>query len=288
MIIAPLPTPFDGDHPDWSAFAELIAALEPYLDGLLLFGSNGEAVHLNPLEQRMGLLAVAPGVGKPFWVGTGAESLPQAAMLLEQAAEAGAMAALVTPPRYFTRTMSKEAYLRYYRGLADLDALPVWLYHVPQLTHADLGLEVVRELAMHDNIQGLKDSSGELERMAYYQSEALTLRLFTGHAPTFLGALALGAEGGILAAANLAPMAYQKLLEAWQAGNITEAQAWQEKLFPFGRMLAKGGFILLKQALRYLGLPAGFPRPPYDQTSPHWPDSLPILEALRSEGLVVG
>lgn len=98
----------------------------------------------------------------------------------------------------------------------------------------------------------------------------------------------LGAEGGILAAANLAPMAYRKLLEAWQAGNITEAQAWQEKLFPFGRMLAKGGFILLKQALRYLGLPAGFPRPPYDQTSPHWPDFLPILEALRSEGLVVG
>ena len=68
MIVAPLPTPFDGDHPDWPAFAELIAALEPYLDGLLLFGSNGEAVHLNPLEQRMGLLGVVPEVSPSGWV----------------------------------------------------------------------------------------------------------------------------------------------------------------------------------------------------------------------------
>ena len=137
------------------------------------------------------------------------------------------------------------------------------------------------------NVLGIKDSSGDLSRIAFYQARLREFRVYTGHAPTFLGALALGAEGGILAAANLAPRAYRALLDHFREGRLAEAQELQKKLFPLGDLLAKGGVPLLKQALRHLGLPAGYPRPPYPAESPLWERFLPVLEGLKEEGWVL-
>jgi len=99
--------------------------------------------------------------------------------------------------------------------------------------------------------------------------------------------LALGAEGGILAAANLAPRAYKALLTHFQEGRLAEAQALQRRLYPLGDLLSRGGVPLLKQALRHLGLPAGYPRPPYPQESPLFGELLPVLDSLREEGWIL-
>ncbi|MDW8017634.1 MAG: dihydrodipicolinate synthase family protein, partial [Thermus sp.] len=266
MILPPIPTPFDRQgRLDPAAFRELAQALEPLVDGLLIYGSNGEGVHLSPEERAQGLRALSPK--KPFLVGLMEETLPQAERALLEAQEAGAMALLATPPRYYHGSLG-EGLLAYYRALAE--RMPLFLYHVPQNTRVDLPLPAVEALAAHPQIQGIKDSSGDLGRLAFYQARLKGFRVFTGHAPTFLGALALGAEGGILAAANLAPRAYRSLLEHFRAGRMEEAQALQKRLFPLGDLLSKGGVPLLKQALRHLGLPAGYPRPPYPGESPLW------------------
>jgi len=280
MILPPIPTPFDREgRLDAEAFRELAEALEPLVDGLLIYGSNGEGVHLTPEERAQGLRALSPK--KPFLVGLMEETLPQAERALLEAKEAGAMALLATPPRYYHGSLG-EGLLTYYQALAD--RMPVFLYHVPQNTKVDLPLPAVEALAAHPQVLGIKDSSGDLTRLAFYQAHLKDFRVFTGHAPTFLGALALGAEGGILAAANLAPRAYRALLEAFRGGRLEEAQALQRRLFPLGDLLAKGGVPLLKQALRHLGLPAGYPRPPYPQESPLWSNLLPVLEGLKEEG----
>lgn len=96
-----------------------------------------------------------------------------------------------------------------------------------------------------------------------------------------------GGGRGILAAANLAPRAYRALLDHFREGRLAEAQELQKKLFPLGDLLAKGGVPLLKQALRHLGLPAGYPRPPYPAESPLWERFLPVLEGLKEEGWVL-
>ncbi|AEV16512.1 Dihydrodipicolinate synthase [Thermus sp. CCB_US3_UF1] len=280
MILPPIPTPFDRQgRLDPAAFRELAQALEPLVDGLLIYGSNGEGVHLSPEERAQGLRALSPK--KPFLVGLMEETLPQAERALLEAQEAGAMALLATPPRYYHGSLG-EGLLAYYRALAE--RMPLFLYHVPQNTRVDLPLPAVEALAAHPQIQGIKDSSGDLGRLAFYQARLKGFRVFTGHAPTFLGALALGAEGGILAAANLAPRAYRSLLEHFRAGRMEEAQALQKRLFPLGDLLSKGGVPLLKQALRHLGLPAGYPRPPYPGESPLWGAFRPLLEELKEEG----
>ncbi|AFH39200.1 dihydrodipicolinate synthase family protein [Thermus thermophilus] len=283
MILPPIPTPFDREgRLDTEAFRELAAALEPLVDGLLVYGSNGEGVHLTPEERARGLRALRPK--KPFLVGLMEETLPQAEGALLEAKAAGAMALLATPPRYYHGSLG-EGLLRYYEALAE--RAPLFLYHVPQNTRVDLPLEAVEALAPHPNVLGIKDSSGDLSRLAFYQARLREFRVYTGHAPTFLGALALGAEGGILAAANLAPRAYRALLDHFRGGRLAEAQELQKKLFPLGDLLAKGGVPLLKQALRHLGLPAGYPRPPYPAESPLWERFLPVLESLKEEGWIL-
>lgn len=283
MILPPIPTPFDREgRLDEEAFRELAQALEPLADGLLVYGSNGEGVHLTPEERARGLQALRPK--KPFLVGLMEETLPQAEGALLEAKAAGAMALLATPPRYYHGSLG-AGLLRYYEALAE--KMPLFLYHVPQNTKVDLPLEAVEALAPHPNVLGIKDSSGDLSRLAFYQARLREFRVYTGHAPTFLGALALGAEGGILAAANLAPRAYRALLDHFRQGRLAEAQELQKKLFPLGDLLAKGGVPLLKQALRHLGLPAGYPRPPYPAESPLWERFLPVLEGLKEEGWVL-
>ncbi|BAD70560.1 MULTISPECIES: dihydrodipicolinate synthase family protein [Thermus] len=283
MILPPIPTPFDREgRLDEEAFRELAQALEPLVDGLLVYGSNGEGVHLTPEERARGLRALRPR--KPFLVGLMEETLPQAEGALLEAKAAGAMALLATPPRYYHGSLG-AGLLRYYEALAE--KMPLFLYHVPQNTKVDLPLEAVEALAPHPNVLGIKDSSGDLSRIAFYQARLQEFRVYTGHAPTFLGALALGAEGGILAAANLAPRAYRALLDHFREGRLAEAQELQKKLFPLGDLLAKGGVPLLKQALRHLGLPAGYPRPPYPAESPLWERFLPVLEGLKEEGWVL-
>ncbi|BCP65839.1 dihydrodipicolinate synthase family protein [Thermus thermophilus] len=283
MILPPIPTPFDREgRLDEEAFRELAQALEPLVDGLLVYGSNGEGVHLTPEERARGLRALRPR--KPFLVGLMEETLPQAEGALLEAKAAGAMALLATPPRYYHGSLG-AGLLRYYEALAE--RTPIFLYHVPQNTKVDLPLAAVEALALHPNVLGIKDSSGDLSRIAFYQARLREFRVYTGHAPTFLGALALGAEGGILAAANLAPRAYRALLDHFREGRLAEAQELQKKLFPLGDLLAKGGVPLLKQALRHLGLPAGYPRPPYPAESPLWERFLPVLEGLKEEGWVL-
>ncbi|GIW32780.1 dihydrodipicolinate synthase family protein [Meiothermus sp.] len=286
MIIPPLPTPFDQNgNLDAEAFRDLAQAIEPHVDGLLFYGSNGEGVHLTREERAAGLAIQTPR--KPAMVGLMEETLAQAAIALSESESLGARV-LVTPPRYYEANLGHDGLLRYFGGIADMGKAEVWLYHVPANTKAQLPLPVVAELAKHPNIGGLKDSSGELARMAFYASQKLALELYTGHAPTFLGALGLGAKGGILAVSNLAPKPYKQILALWQAGKVAEAQALQAEVEPFGRVLAQGGFVLLKQALRHLGLPGGYPRPPYPNESPVWPTFKPLLEEFRARGWTVG
>ena len=279
MIVPALVTPFDAaGRPDAAALQELIDRLAPQVDGFLVLGSTGEAVTLAP-EERAELLS-ALRVKKQLWVGVGDESLALAERHARTALDAGADHLLAMPPRFYDRAMDPGAFRAYFHGLAELGE--VWLYHVPIFTKAAFPLEVVCELAAHPRIQGIKDSSGEMARLEHYRQFAPGLRVFTGSGTTLPAAVASGAEGAILAVANLAPRLYARVFAEAQRGalNARLAGLAYETAALFGR----GGIPLLKQALRHLGLPVGAPRAPFPSESPFWDEAVPLLEKLQEEG----
>src|ERR1700761_399060 len=138
------------------------------MSGLVLLGSTGEAVMLSDEESREAL-RVARGVTVPEKVllaGVGRESVIETLRLADYAAELAYDAVLVRTPHYYRKQMRNREMLTYYQAVADRSPLPVLLYSVPSCTAYDLPIEVVAELAMHPNIVGMKDSSGNVERIA--------------------------------------------------------------------------------------------------------------------------
>src|SRR5439155_1615082 len=136
--------------------------------GLVILGSTGEAVMLSD-EERREVLRVSAEVAAPEKVliaGTGAESVVETLRLTEYAATLKYDVALVRTPHFYRPQMKPEALLAFYRTVADRSPLPVLLYTVPPFTAYDLPLEVIAALAEHPNIIGVKESSGNVEKVA--------------------------------------------------------------------------------------------------------------------------
>jgi 4-hydroxy-2-oxoglutarate aldolase len=138
------------------------------ISGMVVLGSTGEAVMLSD-EERREVLKISAEVASPEKVliaGTGAESVIETLRMTEYAATLNYDVALVRTPHFYRPQMKPEALLTFYRAVADRSPLPVLLYTVPPFTAYDLPLEVIVELAEHRNIIGIKESSGNVEKVA--------------------------------------------------------------------------------------------------------------------------
>jgi 4-hydroxy-2-oxoglutarate aldolase len=138
------------------------------VSGMVILGSTGEAVMLSDEERRLVLKASveAAALDKVLIAGTGAESVLETLKLTEYAATLKYDVALLRTPHFYRPQMKPEALLAFYRSVADRSPLPVLLYTVPPYTAYDLPLEVIVELADHPNIIGIKESSGNVEKVA--------------------------------------------------------------------------------------------------------------------------
>jgi dihydrodipicolinate synthase/N-acetylneuraminate lyase len=169
-ILAAVPTPFYPDERVY--FRKLEANVTRYsrslLSGLLLLGSTGEAVALDDAESRdvLRVAAEAAAPEKVLIAGVGRESVKGTVELAEAAAQFRYDAVLVRTPTYYASQMSPAAVLHYFRSVADRSPLPVLLYNIPRCVPYDIPVELIAELAAHPNIIGIKDSSGNLSRIA--------------------------------------------------------------------------------------------------------------------------
>jgi dihydrodipicolinate synthase/N-acetylneuraminate lyase len=166
---AAVTTPF---YPDERVYHRKIEANMAHysrtpLAGMVVLGSTGEAVTLDDAETR-DVLRTAAGATSPEKVliaGVGRESLKATVEMAEAAAQFEYDAVLVRTPTYYSPQISYEAALTYFRSVADRSPLPVLLYHIPKFVPYPMPVELVAELAQHPNIIGIKDSSGDLERI---------------------------------------------------------------------------------------------------------------------------
>src|SRR5580704_1062660 len=137
------------------------------MSGLVMLGSTGEAVMLSDEESREALRVAraATTPEKVLMAGVGRESVIETLRLADFVAGLEYDAILVRTPHYYRKQMRNREMLTYYQAVADRSPLPVVLYSVPSCTAYDLPIEVVAELGMHPNIVGMKDSSGNVERI---------------------------------------------------------------------------------------------------------------------------
>jgi len=168
-IFAPVTTPFYADERIY--FRKIEANMARYsrslLAGMVVLGSTGEAVALNDEETRdvLRVSAEATAPEKVLIAGVGRESVRATLELAEFAATLKYDAVLVRPPSYYGGQLSPAAILHYFRSIADRSPLPVVLYYIPKFVPCEMPVEVVAELAQHPNIIGIKDSSGDVERI---------------------------------------------------------------------------------------------------------------------------
>jgi 4-hydroxy-2-oxoglutarate aldolase len=265
---APITTPFtDTGEVAYDQLADNVArwARTP-LTGLVVLGSNGEGVFLTEGERRQVLETVRAALpqNKVMIVGTGCESTYATAKQNEVAAEAGADAVLVITPNYYRSKMDGPAMVRHYTALADRSALPVFIYNMPGNTGIDLPAETILEIARHPNVIGVKDSSGNVVKMGMVIAGAPGhFKVYAGSASFLYPGVALGAVGGVMALANIAPELCCQLYDLSAGGQHQAARDLQLKLIPLNTAVTSGfGIAALKQGLDWIGYYGGPVRSP--------------------------
>jgi len=269
-VFAPVPTPFtaagDLDLESWRA--NLDRWMGTGLHGIVVLGSNGEAPFIDDDEADR-LIAVARDRvprDRLLIAGTGRQSTRSTIAASRRAADAGADAVLVRTPSFFKRQLTASAFIGHFSAVADASPVPVLLYNFSALTGVTLPVEAAAALAIHHNIAGLKESGPDMS----YVGELLGLApegfsVLVGSAPTFFTSLMLGAHGGILALAAVAPDACLRLYELVRAGRIDEARELQRRIVPLAKLVGSMfGIPGLKAALEHRGYVGGPPRLPLE------------------------
>jgi 4-hydroxy-2-oxoglutarate aldolase len=267
-VFPPIPTPFDAEgNVARQALMDNFGRWNQYdLAGYVVAGSNGEAPYLSE-EERIKVFETSrtsiPGE-KLFIAGTGCESTRATIALTRRAAAAGADAALVVTPHYYGSKMNGEALLRHYEAVADASPIPVLVYNVPKFTHVNVDAATIARLARHPNIAGMKDTSGDIVQLANtVRLAGPDFQVLAGSAGFFFAGLALGAVGGILALANIAPLQALDIYHFFRAGRWDEAAELQRKMIPVNAAVtARFDIAGLKAALEMLGYYGGPVRPP--------------------------
>ena len=286
-IIPAMVTPF---HPDESLNEDALRHLTRHLieggaHGLFPTGSQGEFYALTP-EERAKVWAIVlneTAERVPVYAGTGAPTTRSVIQMNEMAERVGVDAVSVITP-YFISPTDDELY-RHYVAIADATALPVILYSNPGRTGGlQLSTDLVTKLSSHENIVGIKDSSGDLtQTMAYIEATEKDFAVLLGRDTLIYAGLIHGAKGAITATANVDPALVVEIYEAFAAGDLDRALDAQQRLAPLRRAFGLGTFpVVVKEALTMIGIPAGPARAPVGSLAPDQRTELEqVIASLR-------
>jgi len=268
-IFVPIATPFNYDGEVYAPKVEHNVAKwnKTGLAGYVVCGAAGESVLLSAEEQRrmLELAARYAAPDKLLLCGTSAESVRETVRLIEQAAELGHRAALVSAPHCYRKLLNNAAsQALFYGAVADQAKIPLILDSSPTATGVEIAAETVARLSEHPNIVAVLEGSGDVEKMARMIAESKPgFQVLTGAAQTLAGALAAGAVGAVLDYANAAPYTAIAIWEAHRQREFDAALDWQRRIAPAAVLVTDTyGIPGLKYAMDlngYYGGPARLP-----------------------------
>jgi 4-hydroxy-tetrahydrodipicolinate synthase len=227
-----LVTPFRNGSVDRSALAALVEHLiAGGVSGVVPCGTTGESPTLSHAEHNEVVAFVAEKVAGRVLViaGTGSNSTAEAVELTKAAAKAGASACLSVNPYY--NKPSQEGLQQHFLAVAEASQLPVVLYNIPGRCGIELSPETIRKLGAHQNIQAIKEATGNVENVSHIRQET-DLAVLSGDDALTLAMLALGARGVISVIGNLLPAQMTNLVNSALEGNFAAAREEHDRLFP--------------------------------------------------------
>ena len=220
-----------------------LACLKSGSDGVVLSGTTGESPTLTHQEELKLYAEIKAVIGKRGSViaGTGSNSTAEAIEATQGAEEAGVDACLLVTPYY--NKPSQEGQYQHFKAIADNTRLPIILYSIPGRCGIEIAVPTVKRLAADcKNIIGIKEAGGNADRVS--QLDSLTLPF-----------MAVGAQGVISVASNVAPREVATMVRAFAAGDVRKALQIHQKLYPlFKDLFIETNPVPVKAALAILGL----------------------------------
>ena len=248
-------------NPDGSIdFASYLKLLEFHINnnsnGVVVIGTTGEAPTID-FDEHVTLIQEAVNFvdGRiPVIAGTGANSTKEAIFLTEQAKKIGADACLLVTP-YYNKPNQKGLY-EHYKAINDAVDIPQILYNVPSRTGCDLANETIIQLSHLKNIVGVKDATGDLNRIDVIKNSVdKRFALISGDDLSFVDYLKKGGNAVISVTANLVPKQMHQICVEIQKNNHSEAETLNQKLQALHEMMfIEPNPIPVKWALSYLGM----------------------------------
>ena len=236
------------------------------VDGLFPISSVGEFIHMSReekirmmeivVDQNKGRVKITPGVGS---------SLPAESIVLAQKAkELGCDGVVVAPPYFYQ--LSQENIETYFESIADAVDIPNILYNIPLFTQP-ISYDVVKRLARHENVVGMKDSSGSMVDFIHFIDKIKiageNINVLTGREETLFPCLMVGGKGCMTATAGILPEIMVDLYAAWKTQNYDAAKELQESILLILRTMFSLPFPLgFKYAMELRGGKMGPPRQP--------------------------
>ena len=223
-------TPFRGGAIDFDATARLVDfMIDGGVQGLVVSGSTGEAATCSHEERRALLAFVKERARGRVWIvaGTGTNNTAESIVLTRMAEEVGVDGAMVVTPYYNKPTPKGQA--AHFTAVAKSTKLPVVLYNVPGRTATNSTPDVLAMVQDVPNIKAIKEASGSVDQIAQLKAQT-RYTVLSGDDALTLPVIAVGGEGIISVAGQVAPREMRTLCDAARAGRLAEAQAMYQKL----------------------------------------------------------
>ncbi|AXO62365.1 4-hydroxy-tetrahydrodipicolinate synthase [Ectopseudomonas chengduensis] len=284
-----LVTPMDAQGGlDWDALSKLVDFhLQEGTNAIVAVGTTGESPTLDFDSEHLEVIrrVVDQVAGRiPVIAGTGANSTREAVEWTQAAKDVGADACLLVTP-YYNKPTQEGLYL-HFRHIAEAVDIPQILYNVPGRTVCDMLPETVERLSKIDNIIGIKEATGDLQRAQdVLDRVSKDFLVYSGDDATAVELMLLGGKGNISVTANVAPRAMSDLCAAAMRGEAAIARAINDRLMPLHKALfLESNPIPVKWALHEMGLMGDGIRLPLTWLSPRCHE--PLRQAMRQCGVL--
>jgi 4-hydroxy-tetrahydrodipicolinate synthase len=229
--------------------------------GLFVLGSTGEIYGLD-LEQKKRILeiTVEQANGRvPVYAGASEITTNDCIKTAQLAESVGGISAVSVLTPYFV-TPNQQELKEHYKAIAKSTKLPIILYGNDEKTQVSITPDTCVELAEVENIIGIKDSSGDMSKMAEYirRTEGKNFSVLSGRDTLIFGNLCYGGVGAIAGTANVVPRIVSGIYDAYVSGEFEKARELQFKLAPLRMAFGLGTFpVVMKEALNLVGIDVG-------------------------------
>lgn len=278
-LITPVVTALTEEETfDAGMYREFIQHLiEAGVDGIFPMGTNGEFYAFDSEEKLAVIKTAVEAVGGrvPVYAGTGCITTKETVEFTKRVEALGVDCLSVISP-YFV-AVTQDDLLEHFSAVAASTKLPMLLYNIPARTGNNIAFTTVRKLMeSHENIIGIKDSSGSFDNtLKYIENTKAGINVLAGSDSLILWTLMAGGTGAISGCSNVFPELMVSIYQYWKEGNIEKANEAQKKIRPFRNVMQMGNpNSVVKLAVNMRGWKVGPARHPSNCTNPAIKDAL--------------